>query len=181
MTSPQSSQMTWPLLRSSAHSTPPYVTCHIGGQPRHPLASPPRPCRPNERIRPLHDALPPQQAKIPHPYPTTLPPLPATSTLPWTAPTMTPTLEKCSATPSYTPRLSPTLGRRSNFAPANMTCRNSPQQPSTRITNPNLPTYAQAAGSGRPRGKNGKKATTTEVAQPAGEPLNPATSLPFAS
>ena len=39
----------------------------------------------------------------------------------------------------------------------------------------------QAAGSGRSRGKKGKKATATEVAHPAGELLKPATSLPFAS
>ena len=45
-----------------------------------------------------------------------------------------------------------------------------------------LPTYAQAAGSGRPtRGKKAKKATATEVAHPAGESSKPATSLPFAS
>ena len=44
-----------------------------------------------------------------------------------------------------------------------------------------LPTYAQAAGSGRSWGKKRKKATATEVAHPAGEPLKPATSLPFAS
>ena len=45
-----------------------------------------------------------------------------------------------------------------------------------------LPTYAQAAGSGRPsRGKKRKKATATEVPRPTGESSNPASSLPFAS
>ena len=45
-----------------------------------------------------------------------------------------------------------------------------------------FPTYAQAAGSGRPPScKRGKKSTTTEVAHPAVEPSKPATSLPLAS
>ena len=44
-----------------------------------------------------------------------------------------------------------------------------------------LPTYAQAAGSGRPRGKKGKKASAGEVAHPTGEPSKSATSLPLAS
>ena len=45
-----------------------------------------------------------------------------------------------------------------------------------------LLSYAQAAGAGRPpKGKTGKKANATEVANPVGEPSNPAASLPFAS
>ena len=45
-----------------------------------------------------------------------------------------------------------------------------------------IPTYAQAAGSGRSdRGKRARKATANEVAHPPGEPSKPATSLPFAS
>ena len=45
-----------------------------------------------------------------------------------------------------------------------------------------LPTYAQAAGSGRSTStRKSKRATATEVAHPARESSKPATSLPFAS
>ena len=43
------------------------------------------------------------------------------------------------------------------------------------------PSYAQAAGSSRPpRGKKGRKATASEVANPVGEPSKGASSLPLA-
>ena len=45
-----------------------------------------------------------------------------------------------------------------------------------------LPSYAQAAGAGRPRmGKKGTKTTAVEVANPVGEPSISTISLPFAS
>ena len=180
MTSPQSSQTMWPPPRNSAPSTPPYLTCHIGCQPHHPLDSPPRPPRPNQQVPILHAPLPPQRKKIPHLVLMTTPLLSTTSTPLCTAPTTTPGLEKCSATPSCTPRLSPTLGRRSNFAPANMTCRNLPRPPNTRTTSQNTspPMLRLPAPAVPPEGKRLRRQLRPRSPTEASKP---ATSLPFAS
>ena len=149
----RSSQTIWPPLRSSALSTPPYVTCQIRCQPHYPLASPPKPHRPNQSVQLLHAPPHLHPEKIPHPDLRISPPHPTTSTPQCTAPTTTPDLAKCSATLNCMPRRSPTLGKRNSFAPANMTCRNLPRPPNTRTTNlptspftPRLPAPADPPG-----------------------------------
>ena len=159
----------------------------------HRVSAPPPPRQPPQAPqaqRPTTTpARPPplRQAKIPHPHPMIHPPLPALLTPPSTAPITTPTLVKCSATPSCTPRPSPTRGKRSNFAPANMTCRNLPQQPNTRTTNPNtsppMPRLPAPAGPGgkqerrQPRPKSPiQRASPQNPRLPSPSP--PAVSLP---
>ena len=168
---------------NSAPFTPPYVTCHIGCQPHYPLDNPPKPSRPNQQRLPLHAPLPPHQKEIPHPGPMTNPPLSTTSTPLCTAHTTTPGLEKCSATPKLYAKAFPHSWEAEQFRAGKYDL--SKFTPATQHPDykpKHLPTYAQAASSGRPaRGKKTKKASATEVAHPVGEPSKTATSLTFAS